>query len=258
MYKILYPGGKRKVLTFSYDDGAIHDRRLIQIFDKYGLKGTFHLNSGRMDVDGYIRSDEVKTLYQGHEIACHGVHHLFLNQIPDGELVRELLDDRRRLEELSGRVVTGLSYAFGITNDKVIAAAKMLGIQYSRTVADTGSYFMPEDFMRWNPTCHHQKAFDSPEIIDTFLNPPSYMDPELLYIWGHSYEFARDDNWEQLESLCEKLSGRDDIWYATNIEIYRYRKAAQQLVESVDGRTIENPTGVKIWIEQNGTVRVIE
>ena len=257
MYKILYPGGKEKAVTFSYDDGTIHDRRLIQILDKYGLKGTVHLNSGRMDVDGYIHSAEVKTLYAGHEVACHGMQHLFLNQISDGELVRELLDDRRRLEQLSGRIVTGMSYAFGVTNDKIIAAAKMLGIQYSRTVADTGSYFVPEDFMRWHPTCHHQKAIECPEIVDTFLNPPRYMRPELLYIWGHSYEFAMQNNWTQMEALCERLSGNDNIWYATNIEIYRYRKAAEQLIESADGSMIENPTGIRIWIEQNGVIKIV-
>ena len=45
-----FPGGKHKVLTMSYDDGQIHDRRLIEIFNKYGIKGTFHLNSGLMGV----------------------------------------------------------------------------------------------------------------------------------------------------------------------------------------------------------------
>ena len=38
--------GKMKALTFSYDDGVLQDRRLIEIFNKYGLKATFNLNSG--------------------------------------------------------------------------------------------------------------------------------------------------------------------------------------------------------------------
>ena len=42
-----FPGGKHKALTFSYDDGRIFDKRLIEIFNKNGMKGTFNLNAGR-------------------------------------------------------------------------------------------------------------------------------------------------------------------------------------------------------------------
>lgn len=38
--------GKKKAVTFSFDDGVTQDIRLIEIFNKYGLKGTFNLNSG--------------------------------------------------------------------------------------------------------------------------------------------------------------------------------------------------------------------
>ena len=37
-------GGKKRVVTFSYDDGNPLDERLIGLFNKYGVKGTFHLN----------------------------------------------------------------------------------------------------------------------------------------------------------------------------------------------------------------------
>ena len=41
-----WPGFKRKAITLSYDDAVIFDKRLIEIMDKYGLKGTFNINSG--------------------------------------------------------------------------------------------------------------------------------------------------------------------------------------------------------------------
>ena len=37
-----YPDGKSKAVTFSYDDGHTSDKRLAEIFDKYGIKGTFN------------------------------------------------------------------------------------------------------------------------------------------------------------------------------------------------------------------------
>jgi len=51
-----YPDGKRFAATMSYDDGHFHDRRLVDLFNKYGIKGTFHLNSGRLDQDWSLSS----------------------------------------------------------------------------------------------------------------------------------------------------------------------------------------------------------
>ena len=257
MYRLLFPEGKTKALTFSYDDNTVHDRRLVEMFNRYGLKATFNLNSGRLDVEGYIHSSEVASLYRGHEVASHGVRHLFPNQISDGERIREYWEDRLALEKLSGQIVTGMAYPFGVHNARVRESLEQMGLHYGRTVVSTGNYFFPDDFLVWDPTCHHQEAIDDPSIADTFLNPPDYMQPDLLYIWGHSYEFAGRDNWADMEALCRKLSGHDEIWYATNREIYFYKKAASQLIESADGSRIENPTGVPVWILKDGTVQLV-
>ena len=61
----LYPGWKKKALTFSYDDGQIYDRRLVEIFNRYGLKGTFHLNSGTVGKPGFVESRELKNSMKG-------------------------------------------------------------------------------------------------------------------------------------------------------------------------------------------------
>lgn len=70
-----FPGGKHKALTMSYDDGRTQDRRLVPLFNQYGIKGTFHLNSGFLGDERHVRPDEVSTLYAGHEVACHTVSH---------------------------------------------------------------------------------------------------------------------------------------------------------------------------------------
>lgn len=33
--------GKKKAVTFSVDDGAVQDRRVVEILNRYELKGTF-------------------------------------------------------------------------------------------------------------------------------------------------------------------------------------------------------------------------
>ena len=95
----LYPGGLAKAITFSYDDGQVYDRRLIEIFNQAGFKGTFHLNSGNLDKDGYVQKAELPTLYAEHEIACHGVTHRHPRQMNQTEWLREVWQDRLTLEE---------------------------------------------------------------------------------------------------------------------------------------------------------------
>jgi hypothetical protein len=75
--------------------------------------------------------------------------------------------------------------------------------------------------------------------------------PKLFYLWGHAYELDNDNNWELLEEICKKLGNRDDIWYATNIEIYNYMTAQKQLQISVDERTFYNPTAIDVWVERD-------
>ena len=73
--------------------------------------------------------------------------------------------------------------------------------------------------------------------------------PRLFYIWGHSFEFDRNNNWERLEEICQKLGGKEDVWYATNIEIYDYVQAYKSLIYSANGRKVYNPTLFTIWFD---------
>ena len=73
----------RKALTFSYDDGIEQDRKLVDIFNKYGMKATFNLNTGiqsnesSFEINGIhiqrMEQDGLDQLYKGHEIAVHGL-----------------------------------------------------------------------------------------------------------------------------------------------------------------------------------------
>ena len=151
-----FPGGKHKVLTMSYDDGKLEDRRLVSIFNKYGIKGTFHLNSG-LEMDTRIPTSEYQELYKGHEVSCHTLTHPTIARCPMEQVVSQVLDDRKNLEAIMGYPVRGLSYPNGSYSKEIINALPSLGIRYARTVTSTMSFAMPENFLEWNPTCHHNK-----------------------------------------------------------------------------------------------------
>ncbi len=252
--KFTYKDGKNKALTMSYDDGVKQDRRLIEIFNKYGIKGSFHLNGGCLgQVHNPARprhsAEEIKDVYAGHEVSCHGYTHPFFEKIAQMELIHEILDDKKALESACGYVVRGLSYPYGTYNASVIDTLKKLGMNYARTVKSTRSFALPDDFMMWDPTCHHNDC-KLMELLESLKNSTRPM--PMMYVWGHAYEFDSDDNWHVIEEFCEKAGGDDDVWYATNIEIYDYITAIRRCELSADRTMLYNPSAVSVWVSANG------
>lgn len=248
--QVCFPGGKKKAFTLSYDDGQIYDRRLVDLLDRYGLRATFHLNSGTLgtakETDEFLLPDEIEELFEGHEIACHSVTHPYFSQLTKDQIVSEIWEDRRMLENCAGRPVRGFSYPFGEFSEETIEAAARLGIEYARTVEDTGEYHIPTDFMHWNPTCHHDKAL---LFVEDFLHPLPYRNLLLFYVWGHSFEFEREQTWDRMEQFCREISGHEDVWYTTNIEIKDYITAYRSLVLTVGADIVYNPTAVEVYLQ---------
>ena len=77
---------------------------------------------------------------------------------------------------------------------------------------------------------------------------------KLFYIWGHSYEFDRDNTWDYMENVLKELSGKDNVWYATNIEIKDYLTAARNLISSLDGTMLCNRYALPVYIESSGQI----
>lgn len=241
-----FPQGKFKVLTMSYDDGKLEDRRLVELFNKYNIKGTFHINSGLFDQNIRIDADEVADLYVGHEVACHTLTHPTIARCPLETIVKEVFDDRINLEKLTGSPVQGLSYPNGSYSKEIEKLLPALGIKYSRTVNSTGTFELPENLYEWNPTCHHNGNLL--ELGKEFIefNKKQYL--KMMYVWGHSYEFSNQNNWELMEEFCKLMSNHEDIWYATNIEYVNYMEAAKRLVFAADTSFVHNPSAMSVWI----------
>lgn len=264
--EMLFPEGKRKALILSYDDGTVQDRRLVALMNQYGVKGTFHLNSGMLGGEGRVLSTEVAELYAGHEVSAHSVNHPGLADCTPEEIQHEILEDRRALESLVGYPVRGMSYPFGSYNADVIAVIRELGIEYSRTVEATHGFSIPDDFLAWHPTIHnfgkaeyegmsaHQSDEAYQHFDDTtqeFLNTD---DIALYYVWGHSWEFdGEGTRWERFEDFLKAVGNRGDVHYTTQIDLVDYIKAYRNLRFSVDDTLITNLSATPVWITQNNT-----
>lgn len=242
--RFLFPEGKLRVLTMSYDDGKEADYRLVEIFNKYGIRGSFHLNSGNLGKEGWVKIEDVQKLYENHEVSCHTVTHPFLERVSSVRVIDEVWEDRRNLEKLCGYPVTGMSYPMGTYNTEIIKQLETLGIEYCRTTVSTEKLSIPDNFLAWHPTCHHNNP-KLMQLAEQLIN--SKYPLAMLYVWGHSYEFNNNDNWEHIEEFCKKMAGHSEIWYATNIEIVRYFNAMRSLVFNVDNNMVYNPSALKIW-----------
>lgn len=257
---------KSKAVTFSYDDGVEQDKRLIQLLDKYGLKCTFNLNSGLWGMNGSVKRtifgttsivshnkiplDEIRQVYINHEVASHTVNHPTLRDLPDDEVVLEVLEDAISLEKITGKKTFGLAYPNGYAPTDPVVWEKLTGMKYvptegdklffrnehrvsdlirkntdlyyGRTTKSTYSFDLQDNLLEFNPTVAHREIEERMQLAKRFVEIETDK-PQLYYIWGHSYEFdVSEKAWEDFERLCEFLSNRDDVFYGTNDEVFKY------------------------------------
>ncbi len=264
---IRFKDGKQRVVTLSYDDAVYVDIRLIDIMNKYGLKGTFNVNSSlympeeneRDGHKGLLKLSEAKKLYleSGNEVAVHTLTHSFLDQLDECEIIREIIEDRKSIEKEYGVIAKGMAYPYGTYNDKVIEVLKNCGISYARTTRSTEGFGLPKNWLTWNPTCHHNNP-RLMELARDFAEKERWGTPRMFYLWGHTFEFNTNKNWNVIEEFAEYIGNREDIWYATNIEIYNYVKAYESLITSYDKKIIHNPSATDVWVFIDGETIVIK
>lgn len=231
---IMFWNGKKKAITFSFDDGVMQDIRTIEILDKYGLKATFNLNSGKFgtkfpyETNGrvvertLIEPTQVKELYKNHEVAAHTVGHFNLTELPDSCVTWQVERDRELLEALTGKEVCCMAYPCGgVNNDERVAnlIKETTKIRFARTITSSYSFDAQENLLRFHPTLHFrdEKLY---ALAEEFLALKTD-EPKVFYIWGHTYELdAEEGAWERFERFCKLISGKADIFYGTNREVF--------------------------------------
>ena len=264
-----FKDGKSKVLTLSYDDGVVQDIRLINIMNKYGLRGTFNINTGRYLPENFERKkmprrmkfSEALECYSNsrNEVAVHGMRHLDLTLLNTQAVISEVIEDRKNIEKQFGVFARGMAYPYGSYNSEVVDCLKKCGICYCRTAESTNKFDLPENWLLMHPTCHHNEP-KLMEIAKEFIEGKIWHSGNIrmFCLWGHSYEFDNDDNWDVFENFASYCGGREDVWYATNIEIYDYVCAFKNLIFSIDEKKVYNPSVIDVWINQNEQIYCVK
>ena len=201
-----FPEGKKKAVTLSYDDCMEEDADLIELLEKYQMKATFNLIPGWFAKEGttypegetyrLVTEKKAKEMYEHPlvEVANHGNEHKYMTSLTPLEMAEDTILCRKSLESLYGKIIRGMAYPYGWYDDTLIDVLKQCGITYCRTVESTENFDLPENWLAWNPTCHHddEALFD---LADEFVSKQNVERPLLFYVWGHTFEFERNNNW---------------------------------------------------------------
>ncbi len=225
---------KSKAVTFSFDDGVLQDVKFIELLNKYGLKCTFNINSEKLGEGGFlsrdgqkichykIKKEDVRSVYEGHEVAVHTLTHPNLTTLDEAEIIRQVEKDRENLSELAGYEVIGMAYPCGgVNNDDRVAEIikNNTGVKYSRTITCNQSFGIQDNLYRFNPTVYHLNFDELWELGKKFVDSKT-ADSQIFYVWGHTYEYDyQSDYLARMEEFFKFISNRDDIFYGTNKEI---------------------------------------
>ena len=203
-----------KYFVFSIDDGTIYDEITINLFNKYGVKGTFNLNSGLEDFVWYLGEQPIRRfnlfehreLYNGHEVDSHTLTHPYLDQLSREDILREVNDDIYNLENIFNREVVGFATPFHTAGDRELDIIRYgTKVEYIRTSDLDDSFKKPID--QYHIKCTSFRAQHAIALFDRFLEDK---DAELFVYAGHSYDFFVDNTFDKLEELLKKLVEHQD------------------------------------------------
>lgn len=258
-----YPDGKAKAFNITYDDGVTQDVRFVKLLNRYGVKGTFNLNSELMK-QGFVwthqcgmavkrlSADAVAELYNGHEVASHTLTHPYMQELPETELLRQLGEDKKNLEEIFGRTVAGFAVPFDYYSERIARCAEKCGFEYARKSEFSLSYVPCTDWYHWKAGVYHIM----PDLVP-FVKGFLLTDRELAVcqIVGHAYDLDVLDLWDTMEKICAAVSRQEDVWLCTNLELVRYLKAMETAV--ITEHSIKNPSDMDLWFEIGGKATVL-
>lgn len=129
----LDPKGKEIIITF--DDGLIGNIRCaLPILVKYGFKGVFFVATGSIGQPGFMSWTDLQNLLgYGMAVQSHTRSHHPLQALKDFEIVAELSESKRALEEKLKINVNSISFPHGSFNRSIVKMAEDAGYKFMCT-----------------------------------------------------------------------------------------------------------------------------
>lgn len=201
----------KKYFLLSFDDGTVHDKRFVELLNRYQIPCTFNLNSGLEDFvwefEGHcvVRQHLADTVaqYRGHEIASHSCTHPRLDTLYPPQLRREVETDCEALKKIFGLREIGFGVPFTVCTEREIAIIRKY-VRYIRLSEFQDSFALPEDPYHI-PIHGLYNDADIREKIARFSE--NSLSESLFVMAGHSYELEFLDHWDYMEDLLQYIKG---------------------------------------------------
>ena len=218
------------------------------------LTGTFYIDPGDPRTDA-LNDSQLQTLAAKHEVGSHTWSHINLARCDATTIRKELIMSKEYLESITKRSVFGLAYPYGQHLPSVQRLAQECGYLFARTILEGRVDFPPSNPYSWGITVcplpvtlrPMKKLLSRRELRIRKLPRLDYLGyligrgqiyaknlavdwPSLAvklfdrarlaggvwHLFGHAHEVLHSGLENDFRRLCQHVSLRKDIWYATN------------------------------------------
>jgi len=231
-------GGKKFLMTTSWDDGHPLDFRIAELLRKCGLTGTFYVPpSSQRQV---MTAAQVRELSGTFEIGAHTLDHVRIDRVPDAEASRQLLGSRRWVEETTGKKCSAFCFPGGKFNARQLRLVREAGFRAARTVellsieeprCVSGLWIIPTTIHafphgRLTYAKNAVKRMKGSHLLSLpaalFAKDWVALAMEMLirtserggvfHLWGHSWEIEEEKQWKKLELLLGTIGAWREKW----------------------------------------------
>ena len=163
-------------IIITFDDGNLDNYTVaFPIMQKYGFTGVIYLPYYFVGTKGYMNVDQIKEMAAaGWEVGSHSLTHPNLIGMPPERLRSEIVDSRKKLEELLGVPVLTFAYPFGDVGSAPVDYVKFAG--YIAGMGATG--------FRWEQGSTNLFVLQRCEVKETDITDDLRYFPRFLPWWG--------------------------------------------------------------------------
>jgi peptidoglycan/xylan/chitin deacetylase (PgdA/CDA1 family) len=223
----------KAIITTSWDDGHPLDLKLAKLLKSYNIPATFYI-----PIENRVREtltpDQIKEIANDFDIGGHTYSHVKLTELAKEEAYEEIKKGKEYLEEIIGREIQSFCYPWGAYNKEIIDMVKKAGFECARTVkpleikvsalfeigttihVGEGGYSHFRRFLKCSKVLSNMRMpvyllarnLLFKDWFETAINALNFVVEKggVFHLWGHSWEVDRNNDWEQLKLILERIS----------------------------------------------------
>jgi peptidoglycan/xylan/chitin deacetylase (PgdA/CDA1 family) len=221
-------------MTFScsLDDGNPLDMRAANILKKYALNATFFIPIKNREGRKVLGQSDIRELSHAFEIGSHTFDHCFLKDLSIEDAQYQVLEGKKKLEDILGREVRGFCYPGGKYRKEHTALVKAAHFHYARTT--TNLRFDTGDDPFEMPTTFQFYAHDRNVYLRNFIKAGHWMNRhnglflalkydnwidrlyalfehsvqhgKVFHLWGHTKDIDELNAWKEFDQFLQHVA----------------------------------------------------